>query len=430
VVVIPAQTKSASARTVSLSAVKAELDGQIGGMHVASDGNVYFGASTHSGAHGAAFFRYQPRTREMACLARDVTLLCGEDPATTTPQGLVSGPMAEAEGRLYFATGFGSEREGAAAEYPGAHVIAYEPATGKFRDLGIPQAGQTIRGGVALDARRKLLVVFTTPLLHEQAARGARSWVHRIDLLSGAREGATELRTGAAHENAGFFIDARGDAWFTLSGKPGTLYCLRAGAARPPEEWPGALPARYSTRAEEALPDAQQADRCWSWVQALPDGERCVFTGREDGMVWTFDATKAARDVRGAFTPLRHIGPNGAGICLAGEQLYYVQRANRREGLRAPRWEANLHLMSLSLRAGDEFAISDLGLLADPEGRRPWRIESVAADAAGRVYLCGDWHLRKGETAVRRYLWRGQDTWQPEPRGLFFSVVDAPGNGK
>ena len=427
-IVIPAPVKSTVARTVSLNAIKAELDGQIGGILMATDGNVYFGASTHSGAHGAAFFRFSPRTRELTCLARDVTLLCGEDPAST-PQGAIQGAMAEADGCIYFATQFASEREGAAADYPGSHVIAYETGAGKFRDLGILEAGQTASGGVALDAQRKRLYVLTSPLSPEQAARGGKCLVHRIDLVAGKKEVAAELRTGVAHTSAGFFVDIRGDAWFTLSERPGTLYCVRAEAGRPLEQWPGVLPLRYSLRAEEVLPDAQQADRHWTWVRGLPDGERCVFTASEDGMLWQFDAGKATPDPRSAFTPLRHIGPNGPGICMAGERIFYVQRANRREGIRAPRWDANLHLMSLSLTPGDDHEIMDHGLLADQDARRPWRIESLCADGGGRIYLCGDWHLRKGETGVRRYVPRAQDAWQLEARGLFLAVVDLTAGG-
>ncbi len=413
---------TASARSWLLNRVKPELDGQTQGMLSASDGALYFGASTRSGAHGAAFFRLPPGRQEPVCLSPDVTTVCGGDPMEA-PQGAVRGPMAELEGWVYFAAQFASERQEAEAAYPGAHVLGCEMSTGRLRDLGLLRAGHTISGGVACDAPRRRLYVLTTPLIAERAARGDSVLIHRIELPSGRRETAAEIRTGSAHESAGLFVDRRGDAWFTLSGKPGTLYRLRALPGAPLEEWPGVLPPRYALRAERVLPDAEQADRAWTWVGGLPDGDRAVFTASEDGMLWLFDASRAAANPRAAFTPLRHIGPTGPGIAIGGERLYYVQRALRREGTRAPRWSPDLHLLSVCLRPGGEAAISDHGLLVDGEGRRPWRIESLAADASGRVYLCGDWHLRKGETAVRRYVWRGRDAWQLEPRRLFLAMV-------
>src|SRR3954465_12953302 len=58
------------------------LDGQWEGIRYASDGNVYFASSTHSAHHGASFFKYSPLTNQVALLAEDITLICGEDPQT------------------------------------------------------------------------------------------------------------------------------------------------------------------------------------------------------------------------------------------------------------------------------------------------------------------------------------------------------------
>ncbi len=56
-----AQTQAV--QSFPLNVYKSVLDGQWQGIRYASDGNVYFGSSTHSAHHGAAFFKFDPRTR-------------------------------------------------------------------------------------------------------------------------------------------------------------------------------------------------------------------------------------------------------------------------------------------------------------------------------------------------------------------------------
>ena len=55
--------------SVSMNKICKEWDGQWQGITVASDGNCYFGTSTHSSAHGAGFHRYDPETKTHTLLA-------------------------------------------------------------------------------------------------------------------------------------------------------------------------------------------------------------------------------------------------------------------------------------------------------------------------------------------------------------------------
>ncbi|HEX9617791.1 MAG TPA: hypothetical protein VGA03_10275, partial [Anaerolineales bacterium] len=71
--------KVCQAYSIALNEIKPDYDGQWQGITVASDGNCYFGSSTHSYRHGAGFFRFDPRTRELTILADDMTTICGED---------------------------------------------------------------------------------------------------------------------------------------------------------------------------------------------------------------------------------------------------------------------------------------------------------------------------------------------------------------
>ncbi|MBP5398204.1 MAG: hypothetical protein J6Y32_06235, partial [Bacteroidales bacterium] len=72
--------------TFSMNKICKEWDGQWQGIMVASDGNCYFGSSTHSKSHGAGFHKFDPKTYELTVLAEDMTEICGESDIPGHPQ--------------------------------------------------------------------------------------------------------------------------------------------------------------------------------------------------------------------------------------------------------------------------------------------------------------------------------------------------------
>ena len=412
-------------RTFSLNAIKQQLDGQWQGMILASDGNVYSGSSTHSPRHGGIFYRYDPRTAQLTVLCDDVTKVCGEDPATN-PQGKLHSPIVESDGRLYFATHFSNEGPGAASRYTGAHVLAYDLATGQFHDLGIPHPNYTIYSAVAVDAARRRLYVFTTPIPGGRRDAGGAAVLHRLDLATGANDALATLRTGGYVASFWFLVDRRGDCWFTVNEEPGNLYCARAETGQV-VRYAAVLPRRYTADGRALAPAERQNNRWWPWAQPLPDGESCIFSIGEDPMLWTFDASKAP-DFARAFRPVAAVGPIGLGTCLAGDRLYYVQAANRSPAVKAPTGPDGHHLYSLRITDGAGTEIIDHGLLYDQDGRQPWRLEGMAADAAGHVYISGDWHRLPNDPAPPMLRYErsrdGQERYREEPRGQFFTVAD------
>src|ERR1039458_3271203 len=95
-----------SVQSYALNNYARTLDGQWEGIRYASDGDVYFGSSTHDAHHGAAFFKYDPRTKQLTMLSDDITKICGEDPLTN-PQGKLHSDIVEANGWLYMSTYLG-----------------------------------------------------------------------------------------------------------------------------------------------------------------------------------------------------------------------------------------------------------------------------------------------------------------------------------
>lgn len=118
----------------SMNAICKEWDGQWQGITIASDGNCYFGTSTHSGGHGAGFHMYNPETREHTVLAEDMTLVCGEG-ESGSQQGKIHSPIVECDGWLYFTTHLSNYWPEGIEVYPGAHVLGYEMATGRKQCL-------------------------------------------------------------------------------------------------------------------------------------------------------------------------------------------------------------------------------------------------------------------------------------------------------
>ena len=86
--------------SISMNEICKEWDGQWQGISVASDGNCYFGSSTHSKSHGAGFHKFDPRTYEHTMIAEDMTFVCGEE-STLSQQGKIHSPIVECDGWLY-----------------------------------------------------------------------------------------------------------------------------------------------------------------------------------------------------------------------------------------------------------------------------------------------------------------------------------------
>lgn len=405
----PAWAQEQSVQSFPLNGYKRALDGQWQGIRYASDGNVYFGSSTHSANHGAAFFKYDPRTGQITMLAEDLTLIAGENPQVS-PLGKLHSDIVEANGWLYFSFHFSSERPGAYDVWSGAYVFGYELATGTFRNYGVVHPRYTNYAGIGVDPARNYLYVFVTGEYPQDV-----SYIYRIDTVTGAR---TNLGQVGQHFDSSFwmFVDRRGDVWFSVATQDGALFRVR-GATGAIEVFPDALPPMY--RWDTESPVGNQSLRWIMWMQPL-DGDRAVFTlGWDGGMLYEFDASKP---IAQAFRTIKHIGYSDLGLAIGDNRVFYYQRANRGYGQQE---HQDFHLLSISLDEAAGYPITDHGLLKDQDGRLAWRLPGMATDGHSKVFMIGDWWTIPGDLGTLRYRWvNGGETYQQLPRGQFFAVAD------
>ncbi len=412
---LPPDAHVLKVQSFSTNQVNRDYDGQWEGICAASDGNVYFASSTHSPRSGAGFFKYDPRTGAVTVLTKDITAVCGEDPAKITAQGQIHSNVVEMDGWLYCTTHFANEWKGAPDLYPGSHLIGYELATGKFRDFGAVRFNCTGYSAIQVDPPRKRVFFYLTLWGRGTPGQGDGSHVYRLDVTTGKIK---EMAKVGTDHSAAFcmVVDAKGGVWLTTERTQNTLFHIDGDTGKV-QRWPEVTPRRSDL--ERETPAKDQKDRWWRWGRPIGDGDKAVFSPRNGGQLWLFDPS-AAPDWGRAFQPVEpFVGPHDIGSAFAGGRVYYIQREGGRPGEKAD----DHHLMSVTINAMGKGEITDHGLIVDQDGRRPWRMQSLAADDQGRVYMVGDWYLNPGDKGTQRYNYP-EGKFEDQLRGQFFAVAD------
>jgi hypothetical protein len=371
------------------------LDGQWQGTFLASDGNVYFGGGSHDPNLGAAFFRYEPKTGQVKLLVKNVTPICGEDPARTPPQGKLHSPVVEHEGWLYLGTHLANYTEAGRKAYTGAHLLGYCLATGKFRDFGVMYPNYTNYSSLGLDAPRGRLYFYVTPFYE-----GEGSHVLAVDIATGRKKDLGLMARWNNRKDHGppalhCFVDSRGDCWLTTRYER-TLYVARA-ATDKIESYENALPAEVLTYASRDP---------WRGLRALDKDRALVLMA---GKMWIFDSRQAPRG-EGTFTPIREgIDATGLVECFAygGGRFYWAGRGKDPKG--------PLHLMSAAVK--DPATAIDHGEVIDGQ-RRPMWPGDLITDGRGAVYMVGRWFV--GEEDMKAFGIVRHDMRM----AVFFTVID------
>lgn len=413
-------------RSIALNRIVQYFDGQWQGMIAASDGACYFGASTHSPLNGSSFFKYEPGSGKLTVLARDMTRVCGEDPTRTSPQGKIHSPIVEHGGWLYFTTHLSNYWDSAMDKYPGAHVVGYELATGKFRDFGIVRRRYSIYSAIQVDRKNGKLYVFVVPFAQADVETDG-SHLYQVDIKTGAMADLGLVGQKQRTNVLWFFIDDRGDCWFTcwknhwpISWDHGDLYQYEAGR-KAITCHRNVLPLGKLGPGGAPAPEKLNSERSWSWAEALPGNERCLFTtgclGGGDERLWIFDPRKDIAKGE-AFQPIAWIGSTFLGNAFDGrDRVYFVQYNNWgdartywpeavRDYLREDiHFDDALHLRSISVAPSADGKVTDHGRIVDGEKRRLTMVESLAADARGNVYMHGTWDALSPDESSHQYVW-------------------------
>lgn len=433
--------------SISMNKICKEWDGQWQGMAVASDGNCYFGSSTHAKSHGAGFHKFDPRTYRHTMIVEDMTYQCGEQDLPFQ-QGKIHSPIVECDGWLYFCTHLSNYWKEGIEAYPGAHVFGYEMATGEFRDFGIVKPRYSIYSAIAVDPVLKKLYVFSVPFVPELYKEDG-CHLMSIDIATGEKKDCGKVVDGRLGASFWFFVDKDSNVWFTLWKRNysyendfGNLYCYN------PE-------ADSITTYDNVLPKGQLIDgtpvsearneqRAWTWLSPFPGRDKCYFIqgtlGGGDERLWIFDPSKDI--VSGeAFEPVAYIGSSYFETAVGGDRLYFCQYEDLEDARTifsedereidpaSPEYvERKIHLRSISLAEGGlNREIKDHGPLVDQDGHAALMIMSMAADNDGHVFVYGSWRPNSFKEATLQYLlfeYPNGDLYRLLKRGEFFAVVD------
>jgi hypothetical protein len=409
--------------TIPLCPYKQKLDGVWQSSRLGSDGNVYFGSGTHATDESGMFFRFRPATKQLDVLSADISASCGENDQTQVPQGKVHSAVLEHDGWIYAASHLANYSEPAATNYTGAHVLAWNMATGAQRDLGIGFAHHTIYSGISIDPINDYLYAITTPWSSNYASDGTH--IVRYNLNSGVKSDLGKVSNSMQVANFYQFVDSQGNMWFAHSANSGTMYKVAPSGAI--TTYANTLPLRYNQLSDTV--NSNTGSRWWLWGQAL-DADRFLFSMQADGALWEFDASKA-RDgnLSDAFRKVRWIGTTGLAMTVGGNNVYWLRSAD-------PNWTSggkarDHHLKSVDI-SDPNSQIMDWGRIIDQDGRTPYRAEAMSADANGHVYMTGDWRCTATDPSNYHTLRRYNGETGPYTeifRGHFFGYVTVPEPG-
>lgn len=438
--------KVCKAFSFSMNRIAKEWDGQWEGITVASDGNCYFGTSTHSRGHGAGFHIYNPETKEHSVIADDMTIICGEE-NSKSQQGKIHSPIVEYDGWLYFSTHLSNYWPEGIKLYPGAHVLGYELATGKFRDFGIVKPHYSIYSAINVDPIRKKIYAFVVPF-RKDLIENDGAHLYSIDIVTGKKKDLGQVTKGQGAASFWFFVDNKGNCWFTLwklhtqyKNDKGNLYCYDPDADKI-ITYKDVLPKGEYIDGTPVTDERKLSSRAWSWLEALPGKEKCLFTmgatGGGDERLWIFDPSKNIENGE-AFQPIAYIGSTFFETAIGGDRLYFIQyndleiqrtqfaEINRDKDPDIDGYDDYLHLRSVSINPNGEHPIKDHGAIIDQDGRTPRMINSMTADNNGHVFITGSWYInsyREATLQVLLYDHPGERLYKLMKRGEFFAVID------
>jgi len=390
------------------------------GMGTGSDGKIYYVLSSERHDIGAQMYAFDPATKAIRHVG-DISEACGDKQLKAVAQGKVHNVLVEREGKLYFGThvGYyeiidGREVTGRPPQgwqpYRGGHFLAYDLATGRFEDLGIPRPGEAIIS-MNMDVVRGRLYGLTWPT----------GYFVTYDLPTKQMKDLGPIyRDGEAGQGDRYRVICRslavdptdGSVYFTS----GDGDILRYDYAHEKIE---TVPGENMKKDYFGLYDPTDSGHmAYNWRQVVWRPAERVFYGvhGNSGYLFRFNPREPRVDVLRRITSLPSqrsgmydqfsygylgftLGPDGRTLYyLTGAPIYKDgKRLTGKE--RTARGEAkgleDLHLITYDIPSGKYI---DHGAIFMPDGQRPLYVNSIALDKEGSVYtLC---RVKRGERTV------------------------------
>jgi len=230
-------------------------------IQAASDGRVYLGTTFYD---GFARLLVLPRGGQSFELIASMAQSTGEStPGPYAQAKIHTKPAIAPDGKVYFGTKSGkpAKDERWQANYPGGHLLVYDPQTSQVTDFGIPRPRQSIIA-VGVDLRRHIVYALTDPEIH----------LITFDPRTRTFADRGQMASGVPRPTRYLVVLPNGDVNHPLTDPAFARYNAASGRIE-------RLPLQFSGRGEYERPYA---------LTANVDGGRFHGVGRDNGQVYTF----------------------------------------------------------------------------------------------------------------------------------------------